>query len=119
MTTDRPKNPKIIFLFYALLAALAALYHVNKYFFPAAGESAGRHLVFVGISTICVFGLIKRPKWFLYFFGALMLQQLYAHGFHLFGQWNGLKTINYIDLGVVVMMPVIFVSLLRNRNAAP
>ncbi|MES2775310.1 MAG: hypothetical protein V4722_14065 [Bacteroidota bacterium] len=113
---NKKNNP--LFYFYALLAVFAALYHANKYFFPVPNESAGRHLLFVAISTICVFGLIKRPAWFLYFFGVLMLQQLYSHGGQLLQQWNGMHTINYIDLGIVVMMPVIFVSLLRNRHAA-
>ena len=112
------KKPLKIFYLYAFLAAIAGLYHVNLYFFPAVSEASTRHLIFLAICTICVFGLIKRPKWFLYFFGALLLQQLYSHGSHLYTQWRLLHTINYIDLCIVVMMPVIFVSLIRNRHAA-
>jgi len=117
MTSKKSRNP--IFYIYAFLAAFIALYHINKYFFPSANEHATRHLIFVGICTICVFGLIKRPAWFLYFFGALMLQQLYSHGSQLINQWKEVHTVNYTDLIVVVMMPVIFVSLLRNRHATP
>ncbi|MEO7312424.1 MAG: hypothetical protein ABIX01_18625 [Chitinophagaceae bacterium] len=112
------KKAHSLFYIYAFGFVIVALYHVNRYFFTPAAESATRHLVFVGICTICVFGLLKRPAWFLYFFGALTLQQIYGHGSHLLHQWNGLHTVNYIDLGVVVMTPVIFVSLIRNRHAA-
>ncbi len=119
LNTPRNKNKSTyIFYLYALAFVVAALYHVNRYFFPSAHEPLLKHLLFLGIYTICVFGLVKRPKWFLYFFGALMLLQLYSHGSHLFSQWRTFHTINYIDLCVVVMMPVIFVSLLRNRHAA-
>ncbi len=112
------KRPLKIFYIYAFLALVAGLYHVNRYFFPSQDEPVMKHLIFLGICTICVFGLIKRPKWFLYFFGALTLYQLYSNGSHLFNQWRTFHTINYIDLCVVVMMPVIFVSLIRNRHAA-
>ncbi len=112
------KRPVKIFYFYAFMAAVVGLYYVNRHFFLSQLESGFRNLAFVGICTICVFGLIKRPKWFLYFFGVLMLQQLYSHGSQLFTQWHLLHTINYINLCIVVMMPVIFVSLIRNQHAA-
>ena len=112
------KSKSIIFYFYAMVSLFVALYHINKYFYLSVSESATRHLIFIGICTICVFGFVKRPLWFVYFFGALVLQQLYSHGNHLLMQWDVIHRINYIDLVVVVMMPVIFVSLLRNRHAA-
>lgn len=112
------KKSPFLFYLYAFATVIVALYHVNRYFFTPIGESATRHLVFVGVCTICVFGLLKRPGWFLYFFGALTLQQIYSHGSSLLHQWNDLHSVNYMDLGAVVMTPVIFVSLIRNRYAA-
>lgn len=96
---------------------LLALYHSNKYFFPLPGESVLSHLLFVGIDSICVFGMIKRPRWFNWFFALLTLQQWYSHGGHLLHEWEAHQYINFADLAIVVLMPVIFVSLLRTRHA--
>src|ERR1700709_2714456 len=105
------------FLVFRIIGVFIGFYHANKYFFPE-GEDAFRHLVFVGISAIGVYGLWKRPYWFIYFFCALMLQQFYSHGGSAIKQWQIKHTIDWVSIAIVLLMPVIFIALLKEKKDA-
>ena len=67
---------------------------------------------FVGINLLCIYGILKRPVWFIYFFTVLFVQQVYGHGSDIAQQWLKYKTIDWISLLVLLFLPLIFVSLI-------
>ncbi len=109
------KPTKLFFLIVAFFALLAALYHVAAFVQVIDNSPSWRHSVFIGISTICIYGLIKRPKWFIWFFGILMVQQLYSHGSHLLMLLKENK-FNLVDAAIVFIMPLVFILLLREQK---
>ncbi|GAB2825899.1 hypothetical protein [Ferruginibacter profundus] len=110
------KARHILFMVFAGLAFAAMLYHTVGAVQPFDATPAWRHILFIGICTICMYGLLKRPKWFLWFFGALMVQQLYNHGSRLIHLLQEDK-LNFIDAAVVLLMPLVFILLLMERKA--
>lgn len=108
---------RLFFLTCRLIFVFVGFYHANKFFFPEEGN-ATRHLIFVGINAICVFGLWKRPRWFIYFFGILMLQQFYSHGSIAIKQWQTKHIINWISVCDVLLLPLIFIALIKDKKNA-
>ena len=113
--SDIKQQPKI-FIVFAALAFAAMLYHTVGAVQPFDATPAWRHTLFIGITTICIFGLLKRPKWFVWFFGVLTIQQLYSHGSHFIQVFRENK-INPIDTAVLLLMPLIFILLLKDRKS--
>jgi hypothetical protein len=109
------KTRHISFVIFAVLAFAALLYHTAGAVQPFDKTPAWRHTLFIGINTICIYGLLKRPKWFLWFFGVLTVQQLYSHGSHFINLLQENK-FNLIDAAVLVLMPLIFILLLIDRK---
>ena len=111
------KTNQSFFLACCLLAVIVGFYHANKFFFPN-GSNATRHLIFVGICAISAFGFIKRPKWFTYFFGLLLLQQLYSHGIYFYNQWKNANLFDGKSFAIIILMPIIFMALLKDKKHA-
>jgi len=111
---DIKQQPKI-FIVFAVLSFAAMLYHTAGAVQPFDATPAWRHTLFIGICTICMFGFVKRPRWFVWFFGLLLLQQLYSHGSHFIQVFRQNK-INTIDAAVLLLMPAAFVLLLLNSK---
>jgi hypothetical protein len=109
------KTRHILFIIFAVLAFAALLYHTAGAVQPFDKTPAWRHTLFIGINTICIYGLLKRPEWFVWFFGILMVQQLYSHGNHFIKVLQENK-LNLIDASVLVLMPLIFILLLMDRK---
>jgi predicted membrane protein len=109
------KAKHIVFIVFAVLAFIAALYHIAAFVQPFDTSPAWRHAIFIAVCTICIYGLLKRPKWFVWFFGILMIQQLYSHGSHLLLLMKE-DQFNLIDAAVVLSMPLAFVLLLQARK---
>jgi hypothetical protein len=109
------KALQILFIAFALLAFAAMVYHVIGAIKPFDATSAWRHTLFVGINIICIYGLLKRPRWFVWFWGILTLQQLYSHGSHFLRLLSENK-FNRIDFGVLLLMTLIFTLLLAERK---
>jgi hypothetical protein len=110
------KALQILFITFALLALTAMVYHVIGAIKPFDATPAWRHTLFVGINIICIYGLLKRPVWFIWFWGILTLQQLYSHGSHFVRLLSESK-FTWIDFGVLVLMPVIFILLLIDKRS--
>lgn len=106
----------VIFIVFALLAFAAMIYHITGVIKPFDATPAWRHSLFIGINIICIFGLLKRPNWFVWFWGILTLQQLYSHGSHFLRLLEEGK-FTWIDLGVLILMPVIFILLLLDKKS--
>src|SRR5882724_11304852 len=97
---------------FAALFALAAVYHLIGVFTPINSSPAWRHFIFVVINSFCVYGLLKRPEYFTFFFLFLMTQQFYSHGKSIIDQWNEGR-IDWISIVVLILMPMIFYHLLK------
>ena len=104
-----------IFFGFAILGFGALIYHIVGAIQPFDATPAWRHAIFIGVSCICIYGILKRPKWFLWFFGVLTIQQLYSHGGHFLRQLNEGKT-NLIDLIVIILTPIVFILILVDRK---
>jgi hypothetical protein len=110
------KALQILFIAFALLALAAMVYHVIGAIKPFDATPAWRHSLFIGINIICIYGLLKRPVWFIWFWTLLTLQQLYSHGAH-FVRLLSENKFTWIDFGVLVLMPVIFILLLIDKKS--
>jgi hypothetical protein len=66
-----------------------------------------RHGIFVCINIICIYGVIKRPKWFIWFAVVLTLQQWCSHGSYAIHLWQTENKIHWISVGVILLLPVL------------
>ncbi len=79
-----------------------------------SGSSAARNILFVIINFICVYGMLKRPAWFIYCFLLLLVQQFYSHGSGLIDGWNEIGKMDWLSLIVVLILPVIMFFLVKD-----
>jgi len=100
-----------IFQLFAFFFLITAVYHFAGLFYPVNDAPKWRHALFVGINLLCIYGMLKRPKWFMYFFFVLLVQQLNGHGASLMDYWNKNHSISWIDLSVVLTAPLMFLML--------
>jgi len=109
------------FKFAALLTLGVAVYHVVAIFYPLDTSPPWRHAIFIIVSLFCSYGLIKRPKYFVYFFGVLSVQQFYSHGTDFLNKWSDHHKVDWISLGVLIFIPIILYNLIvdarGNKNA--
>ena len=110
------KALQILFIVFALFASAAMIYHIIGAIKPFDATPAWRHGIFVGINIICIYGLLKRPNWFIWFWGLLTLQQLYSHGVH-FVRLLAENKFTWIDFGVLSLMPLIFILLVADKKS--
>jgi len=115
LMSDFKHQPKI-FIAFAVLAFAAMLYHTIGAVQPFDATPVWRHVLFIGICTICIYGLLKRPQWFVWFFAILTIQQLYSHGRH-FIQLLQEGKLNLIDAAVLLLTPLLFILLWRDRKS--
>ena len=106
-----------LFKIASLLSLLAAVYHLVGIFYPINSSPAWRHLLFVCVALFCSYGLTKRPKYFVYFFFLLVVQQFYSHGGSLINQWIQYHTIDWISLVLLLFLPVIFFNLILESKS--
>jgi hypothetical protein len=109
------KQKRILFIVLAGLCGIAALYHTTGIFYTVNSSPAWRHGLFIVINLICIYGLMKRPRWFIWFFFLLLLQQLYSHGSDIIGHWKLEHRIDWISMVVIILMPLIFILLVSDR----
>jgi hypothetical protein len=110
------RTTKILLVIFALLAFAAMLYHTYNVIKPFDATPVWRHSLFIGINMICIYGLLKRPDWFIWFFGILTLQQLYSHGSHFIRLLTESK-FTWIDFCVLLLMPIGFILLLFDKKS--
>lgn len=84
--------------------ALFHLYAIATHTMPI-----GRHALFVAINLTVTWGCWRRPRWFVWVFTALLLQQLYSHGIDLGQAWP--ERIDWNSLVVVIWMPIVALAL--------
>ena len=108
---------KKLFIVYACLFGSTAVYHIVGIFVKINEASPARHFVFVLITGLMAYLMIKRPRFLPYLFAVLLTQQLYSHGKDVYIAWTQQGQIDWIGLGVVLIMPCIFISILLDAKA--
>jgi hypothetical protein len=108
--SDRAK--KGFFVGMAILSLIAALYHLTGVFYKINNSPVWRHSIFVVIDLFCVYGFLRRPGYFVYFYLVFLIQQYYSHGLHLINLWHLGHKIHWISLAVLIFMPIGFIILL-------
>lgn len=104
-----------------LLAAsfvVTAVFHLLAAAIPSmrGGVPAWRHGLFVGVNALSVYGVLKRPRWFVALFAALVAQQLYSHGGDLWRTWASAHRVDVASLVVVIAMPCILALLIADAR---
>jgi len=110
------KAVHILLIGFAVLGFAALIYHMVGAINPFDSTPAWRHSLFIGINIICLYGLLQRPSWFVWFWGVLTVQQLYSHGSHFIRLLSEGKFI-WIDFGVLLLMPLGFILLLADKKS--
>jgi hypothetical protein len=106
----------IIFYAFAIISFIAMLYHIKGIFYPITLTPVWRHGIFVCINIICIYGVIKRPKWFIWFAAILTLQQCYSHGTYAIHLWQTENKIHWISIGDIILLPVLVWLLFIDRK---
>ena len=101
-----------LFIILSFLFAVAALYHLVGVFIAVDSSPTWRHFLFVCVNGFIAYSLLKRPKYFIYVFAVLLLQQLYSHGGSFINLWLEQGKIDWISAGVLLLLPLIFVLLI-------
>jgi hypothetical protein len=104
----------------SFLLLVAAVYHLTGIFYPIYPINSSpvwRHTLFACVDLFCVYGLLKRPTYFVYFFFSLMVQQFYSHGGSLIQQWNENHMIDWISLLILIILPVFFINLILESRS--
>jgi hypothetical protein len=92
--------------------AVGALFHL--YAIATHVAPLWRHALFAAINLAVVWGCWRRPRWFVWVFAPLLLQQLYSHGGDLWQAYP--ESIDWSSLMVVVWMPIVALALWRSRH---
>jgi hypothetical protein len=97
---------KWLFAALALGFLCAAVFHAAAFVHPSLEprQSPFNHALFVPLNLLFAVGTLLRPRWFIFVFGLLCLQQLYAHGVAGWEAWRE-GWIDWRSLLVVVSLP--------------
>ena len=101
-----PKIRNWLFIAFAILTLISAGYHFLDIFYPFDKSPVWRHILFIGINLFCTYGVLKRPKYFVYFFAVLLVQQYYSHGSFLVNLWIEKGQIHWISVIDLLLMPI-------------
>ena len=110
------RTRKKLFILFSFFACLAALYHFVGIFYQFDKSPPWRHAIFVAINLICIYGFIKRPKYFFYFLLALLIQQCYSHGTYLWNMWMEQKKIHWLSVIDIVVLIAGFICLYEDKR---
>ncbi len=110
------KTRKIIFIYLSISALVAAIYHLVNLFYKTDDSPAWRHILFTFICFSCAYYFIARPKYFVYLFGALVIQQYYSHGSYLILLWREQQKIHWISIAVLIFMATCLICLVKDHN---
>jgi hypothetical protein len=101
----------------AILSLLVATYHFIGIFYPINSSPPRRHAVFVFVCLFCCYGILKRPKYFIYVFFVLVVQQFYSHGSNFLQQWFDYNKIDWLSLVLLPFLVFIFYNLVLDSRS--
>ena len=110
------KSRTVLFKMFAVLSFFVAVYHLVGVFYKVNDSPVWRHLLFVAINLFCVYGILKRPGYFVYLVALLLVQQYYSHGISLVKMWMEKKQVDWISLLVLLLLPIIFICLVEDHK---
>jgi hypothetical protein len=84
----------------------------------SAADSPGRHALFVAINLAVALGFWRRPRYFLFAFGLLTVQQLASHGAEALAAWTTEQRVDVPSLLVLAWMPTALFLLWQDRRQA-
>jgi hypothetical protein len=101
---------KYLFGFFSLLLVCAAIHHLYEYFVPQLRPEYPplRHIVFFTVNLVLALLMLKRRKRYVPLFFLICVQQLYGHGGNLIDSWLNDRSALYLDLVVVLLVPIVF-----------
>lgn len=108
---------QVYFKLFAVFCFITALYHVVGIFYKINDAPAWRHLLFVGINLFCAYGILKRPMYFTYLFGVLLIQQYYSHGGSIVRTWTENKQVDWLSVAVLTTMSITMILLVQDARA--
>jgi uncharacterized membrane protein len=108
------KTRNISFKVFAALSCLAAIYHFIGVFYKVDESPIWRHLLFVVINLFCAYGILKRPKYFVYLVGLLLVQQYYSHGTYMVNLWIEKKQVHWISVFDLLLLPIALFCLIED-----
>jgi hypothetical protein len=105
-----------LFRILAVLSAGAAVYHAAAFFHPAFGIGGAhwRHAVFCAIDFLCAWYIFRRPRWFVWAFSLLTIQQLCSHGARAWMLWRTEGRLDWLSFAVLIVMPCALALLMRD-----
>ena len=116
------KTRHIIFIVYAIFALIASVYHALSIYRPESDPpivnpvASLRHAIFILINIIFVYGVLKRPKWFVWFVLTLTLQQWYSHGSYAIELWQQQHIVHWISVADILLLPLLLILLIADKK---
>jgi hypothetical protein len=106
-----------IFRLFAAIFFAAAIYHLIAVVVPGLSIPGAhwRHALFVGIDFLFAGLLLWRPRWLVFPFFVLTLWSLYSHGAHAWNWWHFERRVDWLSLGVVIVLPLMLTILILER----
>ena len=108
------KTRAILFKVFAALFFFAAIYHFVGVFYKVNESPIWRHLLFVVINLFCVYGILKRPKYFVYLVALLLVQQYYSHATYMVNMWIEKKQVHWISVFDLLLLPIALICLIED-----
>ena len=105
-------NRNLVFKIASLLFIATAIYHVVAIIYPINQDAPLRNAIFIGISLFCAWGFHKRPKYFLFLYIILVIQQFHSHGGAFLRKWRAGDPFDWFDFGVLFFLTVFGVYLI-------
>lgn len=106
-----------LFIVFAILAALISLYHLIGVFYEIDESPFWRHGIFVCINLFFVYGILKRPKYFVFLVCILLVQQYYSHGIYLIKMWAEQQKVHWVSILDLILLPVALICLIEDYKA--
>ncbi|MBX9782975.1 MAG: hypothetical protein K2X48_06765 [Chitinophagaceae bacterium] len=100
---NRVHRLDVYFKAIAIVGLLPLCFHISGVFVKLDESSPVRHGAFILINLFCIVGLWKRPRWFIYFFILLTVQQLYSHGARIIRYFEEGRT-DWISVALLMVL---------------
>lgn len=103
-----------IFIVLAVFITIAAVYHLLGIFYNLDHLPVWRHAIFMTVDLFCVYGLIKRPGYFVVLFIVFTIQQYYSHAPYLVETWQNQHAIHWKSVFVLALLPIALTLLIAD-----
>ena len=118
------KARHILFLIFTVCAFAALIYHAIVIYCSFSKSPAPlinllavlRHILFILVNIVCIYGTLKRPKWFIWFVLVLTLQQWYSHGSYAITLWQQQHIVHWISVADILLLPFLLILLIADKK---